>query len=72
MRHIEDAQFWQARAEWDTSGVDGSRWLIEGRREGGYHAVDRYVPQSTDPRFAAAGRRFLQLAGLEDQTGELD
>lgn len=40
---LDETHFWQiTTAVDDTLGNDGAQWIIEGRREGRYHFVDRW------------------------------
>jgi hypothetical protein len=39
--------FWKAPYPLnDQKGTDGSQWIIEGAKEGKYHVIDRWTPQS--------------------------
>ncbi len=41
---VKDAGFWELPSYEETSGFDGSRWIIEGVKDGKYHVVDRWTP----------------------------
>lgn len=50
-------------------GFDGAQWIIEGRRPGQYHVVDRWTPKKGSYR--DAGLYFLRLSGLSVPEQEL-
>jgi hypothetical protein len=54
------ASFWALDPEERPLGLDGSDWLIEGRREHIYRAVSRWSPRGL---LYDLGRRFFDLAG---------
>jgi hypothetical protein len=56
--------FWRAPTEvaLPGEGLDGSQWIIEGRRGGQYHLVDRWSPR--DAPYRNVGLTFLRLAGF--------
>jgi hypothetical protein len=54
------AEFWSLDATQRELGLDGARWLIDGRRENVYHGVSRWSPQGG---LYALGRLFFALAG---------
>lgn len=43
-------------------GLDGARWILEGRRRTEYHVVDRF--SAREGAYRDAGLTFLNLAGL--------
>lgn len=47
----------------DANGCDGAQWIIEGRRQGQYHIVDRWTPD--DGAYRDLGLLFLKLTGIE-------
>ena len=59
------ADFWEmpVNPSPDEEGLDGARWIIEGRRAGDFHLVDRYTPR--DGSFRALGILFLKLADVD-------
>jgi hypothetical protein len=59
---LESVQFWRLTTRTD-GGLDGARWIVEARRDGRYHSVDRW--SGTDG-LESAGRLFLELADLSD------
>jgi hypothetical protein len=62
---LEGVQFWQKATKSDNPpGLDGAQWIIEARRDGRYHIVDRWT--GTDHGMESVGRHFLDLAGLGD------
>ena len=62
---LSKASFWRmpTRPTEPTVGLDGSQWIVEGRRgRGEYHIVDRWTPRRGGYR--DAGLTFLTLAGI--------
>ena len=67
---IENSVSWS-----DDEGVlDGNTWVLEGRKNNLVIRHIRREPQSYDLEFAAIGKRFLELAGidLDDEQFRLD
>jgi hypothetical protein len=52
--------FWALDAADEEFGLDGARWLIEGRRGDIYHSVERWSPRGA---LHDLGRLFFALAG---------
>jgi len=44
MRKLELACFWQMPTPNELMMCDGAEWIMEGRREGRFHVVDRQSP----------------------------
>lgn len=67
MRLLEYSCYWEQPTE-DTKdrGFDGAQWILEGFREGRYHAVDRWTPQSGS--FREACLYLLKLSRLKIDT----
>ncbi len=42
--------FWHLRAPVNKYGLDGAEWILEGRRNGTYHAVDWWSPRPGEGR----------------------
>jgi hypothetical protein len=62
---LEQMQFWQMATRGHAlPGTDGARWILEARREGRYHVVDRW--SDNDDGIKSVGMLFLDLAGLAD------
>lgn len=61
---LEEIQFWQMPTSntGDTVGFDGAQWIVEARRDGQYHTVDRWSGNGLE----SVGKLFLDLAGLSD------
>ena len=57
---LDRTQFWHMPATDGRSGLDGSRWLLEGYREN-YHAVSRWSPGDGD--FRSVCLAMLDLTG---------
>ena len=43
---IERARFWELPGPDTNLGLDGAQWVLEGVREGRYHVMDRWSPES--------------------------
>ena len=50
-------------------GLDGAQWIVEGRRGGDYHVVDRWTPR--EGVYRDAGLAFLKLAGIDVPAADL-
>jgi hypothetical protein len=61
-RLLERACYWNLDARRDIGGCDGAQWILEGAREGRYHAVDWWTPQAGAYREACL--YLLKLSGL--------
>ena len=51
--HVQQLGFWEMPTYLenpDFIGVDGAQWLMEGVRDGRYHVVDRWSPESSKER----------------------
>lgn len=58
---LEEVQFWRMRTTTsDLIGIDGAKWIVEGRRGGRYHVAVRRAGFGLVP----VGEVFLDLAGL--------
>jgi hypothetical protein len=61
---LEEIQFWQMPTHANKiRGTDGAQWVVDARRDGRYHVVDRWI--GTDG-LKSVGMLFLDLAGLND------
>jgi len=64
---LDDAHFWEMPTELSSRGLDGAEWILEGVRDGRYHAVVRWCPDAAqhaeESAFADAGRLLFELAG---------
>lgn len=67
MRALENTCYWEQPTEDPKdAGFDGARWVLEGFREGRYHAVDRWTPQKGS--FREACLYMLKLSRLKIDT----
>jgi hypothetical protein len=41
---LQEASYWQLPIEGELTGVDGARWILEGKKDEQYHVVDRWSP----------------------------
>lgn len=62
---IDKAGFWDAAVQVNRIRRNGVMWLLEGRREGQYHLVERTSPDVG--YFRRAGEYLLALAGAADR-----
>lgn len=66
MSLLEKASFWSMETyRRDDIGFDGSRWVLEGVRQGRYHIVDRWTPREGDYREACLF--LLKLSGRDQK-----
>ncbi|MHC4118408.1 MAG: hypothetical protein ACYSWO_12980 [Planctomycetota bacterium] len=42
---VKDEAFWKLPTRIEDGGMDGSQWIIEGRKGHDYHIVDRWTPE---------------------------
>jgi hypothetical protein len=59
---LDRSCYWQLPPKIDDMGLDGAQWMLEGVKEGRYHVVDRWTPQSGD--FREACLYLLELSKL--------
>jgi hypothetical protein len=70
---LQKADFWNARTEEEMDNVvrlDGAQWIIEAVREGQYHVVDQWSPDS-GPFRSAALFLAINLGGLNPRYTEV-
>ncbi len=60
---LRRAGFWSLPTSSNLYGVHGSQWIVEARRNGRYHIVDRWSPR--DGTYRALGLEFMALAGRD-------
>ena len=66
---IEQAQFWRMPTESSVRGLDGSKWILEGTRNGSYHMVTRWCAGKTP--FGIAAFRLISLSGYKLENREI-
>ena len=64
---LTEADFWNLPDEIEQRGLDGSEWILEGVKDGTYHAVDRWAPLQEDPVYTI-GKLFMEFAGHTQYT----
>lgn len=69
VKALNDADFWQLPTSVRDRGLDGAEWIIEGRRGGTYHVVDRFSPEGG--AYRALGLFFLKLANFSASASEI-
>lgn len=62
-RELAEEFFWSQPFRKKAVGVDGATWILEGRREGECHVVDRWSPPTSEPMRVFAERLLLYYAG---------
>jgi hypothetical protein len=63
MKQLNKVDFWKlSTRDPDLGGLDGARWIFEGRQDGKYHIVDRWSPR--DGPYHELGLLFLKLSDL--------
>jgi hypothetical protein len=60
---LEKADYWNLPINKDNSGIDGAKWILEGVKNGRYHAVDRFSPEKGEYREACI--YLLKLSGID-------
>jgi len=65
---LDQAHFWAMPAELPRTGFDGAEWILEGVKDGNYHAVVRWCPDidhqsAKEVPFVDAVRLMFELAG---------
>ncbi len=70
---LESIKFWQLETLWVSAGYlgvrDGSEWILEARRGGRYHVVNRGTGDTVLP---TVGQLFFDLAGIDTEPDEFD
>ena len=65
-RLLDHACFWQLPTVEETRGLDGAQWIFEGVKDGRYHIVNRWSPQSGS--YHELCLYMLRLSGLKIDT----
>lgn len=60
---LRDSTFWSLPTSGNMYGVHGEQWILEGRRNGAYHIVDRWTPAAGPYR--DLGVFIFDLAGWQ-------
>ncbi len=60
---VNEASFWRLQTRTDELGKDGASWILEGKKEGKTHLVDRFSPASG--KYREACLYLLELSGLK-------
>jgi len=67
MAAMDKADFWEQETKVrDNIGTDGSEWVLEGRKNGRYHIVDRWFPETGNYREACL--ELLKLSGRDPKS----
>jgi hypothetical protein len=71
-QRLENAGMWEPTDINDANGVDGARWILEGRRDGTYRLHDVWSPAPKRfPQFVKACVYLLELADIKPASSEL-
>lgn len=65
---VDESDYWRLGEE-ESAGFDGARWVLEGVKEGRYHLVDRWTPQSG--KYREACLYLLKLSELKVEEADL-
>jgi len=57
-------EFWTTVPHTEGIGLDGAQWILEGRRDGRYYAVDWWSPQGEDGAEGGYRRLVLEILSL--------
>jgi hypothetical protein len=64
---LSNINFWTLRTKELSFGVDGSKWILEGKSNKHYHVVDRWTPNANNSFYNCCdfliGQTDLQLSG---------
>jgi hypothetical protein len=60
LERVERSEFWKLQLPSEGPGVDGTRWIMEGARNGKYHIVDQWSPKHGEIR----GLALYMIEGL--------
>jgi len=72
MQRLENAGVWEPPDTDVRTGVDGSRWILEARKNGRYQLHDVWSPDArTFPQFVKVATYMLELAGITPEEGKL-
>ena len=67
-RLLEKSNFWSAPTQGGRAGLDGVGILLEGKKEGKYHAVGRRLPE--EQNFVDMCNYLLEISGREQEDHE--
>lgn len=62
LNKIENEHYWKLDNKDRSMGCDGSQWIIEGIKNGNYHLVDRWSPETGSIK--VLGLYFIELAQM--------
>lgn len=63
---LESSGFWELSSQDTSFGRDGSQWIVEAVKDGRYHIVDRWTPQSGVVR--DLGLFFIETGNFVEET----
>ncbi len=70
-RRVAQACFWRLPMEDGIEGNDGASWILEGYRQGCYHAVNRWSPADDDYRECCLYLLKISGLGIDEHSKEL-
>lgn len=62
---LDQAEFWTLAGDDKDPGQDGAQWIMEGVKNGRYHLVDRWSPETG--AFRASCIYLLELSGIDTE-----
>ena len=69
LRHLNKADYWSLPSYKETGGNDGAQWIIEGVKQGKYHVVDRWSPESGP--IHELGLMMIRMAQMNIPKGDI-
>jgi hypothetical protein len=66
---LRRAHFWQEATTTHDGGDEGAQWIIEARRQGRYHLIDRWGGANDAAAARSIGMKLLDTAGLTQAVG---
>jgi hypothetical protein len=69
-KRIEQIDFWNLETNIESIGYDGSEWILEGKKAGNYHVVERWTPREGS-RFYECCEFLIKLTDLKIKKWEM-
>ena len=68
--NLSKSKFWQEETnDSDNMGLDGSHWILEGKKDDEYHVVDRWTPKA-DSKYYQTCNYLIQLTNYRVRSRE--
>lgn len=70
---LRNTDYWELSNKDDALAIDGAFWILEGKRNGKYHVVNRHSPRTDGPdsAFREVCLYLLALTGIEIDPSEV-